>query len=206
MKIKSSLGITMPILNQAIDIFPELARLAEDAGFDSVWDYEFYRNPFVIHGTCARETKRIKLATGIAAGAARSPFEMANAAADVDELSKGRMIIGLGTGGAGWADTLNGTEINKPVARISEYVDVVRLIWEYMSTGNPVTHNGQFYKFTSTPGNIFGLRPMARPRIPIHIAALSPKMLELVGEKADGLIGYMYTPKYIKDVILPTIA
>ena len=58
------LGITMPILNQSYDKFPELAQLAEEAGFDSVWDYEFYRNPFVIHGLCANATSRTRIEVG----------------------------------------------------------------------------------------------------------------------------------------------
>src|SRR5258708_23158600 len=81
------IGITMPVLNQPFDKFPELAALADEAGFDSVWDYEFFRNPFVIHATCAPRTTRIQHATGIATSCSRSPFEMANAAAAIDELT-----------------------------------------------------------------------------------------------------------------------
>ena len=200
------LGITMPILNQPIGKFPEYARLAEEAGFDSVWDYEFYRNPFVIHGTCAQVTKRIQLATGLAAGAARSPFEMANSAADIDELSGGRMLLGLGTGAPGWADAFNGVEVDKAVSRISEYLDVVRLAWDYMSTGKPAEYQGRFYRFNSPPMNIFGLRPIVRPRIPVYLAALGPKMLQLTGEKAEGLLGWMYTPEMITQNVLPNLA
>lgn len=67
--------------------FGEFARLAEDAGFRSLWDYESYRNPFLLHAITAAATKRIQLGTGIAQAFIRSPFEAANAAADVDELS-----------------------------------------------------------------------------------------------------------------------
>ena len=62
----SKLGVTMPGLTQPISAFPKMAAMAEDAGFDSVWDYEFYRNPFVIHGTTAQKTSRIPLGIGLA--------------------------------------------------------------------------------------------------------------------------------------------
>ncbi|HEY1967924.1 MAG TPA: LLM class flavin-dependent oxidoreductase, partial [Pseudonocardia sp.] len=68
----AKLGVSMPILNQPICEFPSMARAAEDAGFDSVWDYEFYRNPFLMHALNARETERIQLATGLAITANRT--------------------------------------------------------------------------------------------------------------------------------------
>src|SRR4051812_37447008 len=104
------IGVTMPILNQKMDEFPRMAIAAEQAGLDSVFDYEFYRNPFVIHATTAAVTDRIQLATGLAVSASRSPFEMANAAADLDELSNGRTLLGMGIGSADWADVFHGVD------------------------------------------------------------------------------------------------
>ena len=89
----SNLGITLPGINQPMHKFPELAELADQAGFDSLWGYEFYRNAFVMLALAATRTKNIKLCTGLATASQRTPFEMANAAADVDELSNGRMLI-----------------------------------------------------------------------------------------------------------------
>src|ERR1700757_1959562 len=98
MRRSMKLGISMPILNQPYAKFAELAGLADAAGFDSVWDYEFFRNPFMIYATCAGSTTNIRHATGIATACSRSPFEMANAAADLDELTNGRALIGLANG------------------------------------------------------------------------------------------------------------
>src|SRR6201998_4693549 len=103
---QSRIGLPLPMLNQPYERYAEFAALAEDAGFDSVWDYEFYRNPFITQALNARATSRIQLGTGIATAAPRTPYEMANAAADVDELSGGRTLLGLGTGGGGWVGCL----------------------------------------------------------------------------------------------------
>src|SRR5258707_5369712 len=113
----------MPILNQPYERFPELARLADEAGFDSLWDYEFFRNPFVIHGVCAQATSTIEHATGIATTCSRAPFELANAAADLDELTGGRTILGLSTGGAGRTDGFHRAHVSHPAGRLRGYVD-----------------------------------------------------------------------------------
>lgn len=202
----SKLGVTMPILNQPYLKFPEFAALADEAGLDSVWDYEFYRNPFIIHALCARATKNIKLATGLAAGVGRSPFEMANAALDVEELSNGRLILGIGTGGGDWAEYFNGNDIDKPVSRMSEYMDILRLAWKHLATGEPASYRGKFYRFDNPPMNIFGLRrDIVRTDIPIYISGLRPKMAQLAGEKANGFLGFLLTPKFIKEVWEPNL-
>jgi alkanesulfonate monooxygenase SsuD/methylene tetrahydromethanopterin reductase-like flavin-dependent oxidoreductase (luciferase family) len=202
----SRLGITMPILNQPYSNFPIFAKLADEAGFDSVWDYEFYRNPFIIHALCAGVTRNIKLATGLAAGVGRSPFEMANAALDVEELSGGRLILGIGTGGGDWAEYFNGNDIDHPATRISEYIDILRLAWNHLATGTPASYKGKFYRFDNPPMNIFGLRrDIARTDIPIYVSGLRPKMAQLAGEKANGFLGFLMTPKFIKDVWEPNV-
>lgn len=203
------IGVTMPGLTQPIDAFPKMAAMAEDAGFDSVWDYEFYRNPFVIHGMCAQKTSRITLGTGLAVSAGRSPFEMAQAAADVDETSGGRLILGMGLGSAGFLVDMNGAELNRPIPRTREYVGLLRTIWEWTAgeiDADGETFGGEFYKFTVPQINPFGRRPMVRRRIPIYTSALQPGMARLGGEISDGVLGFMLPPKYLRDVYLPAIA
>ena len=180
-----------------------MAKAAEDAGFDSVWDYEFYRNPFVIHGLTSRVTSRIALATGLATAVSRTPFEMANAAAEIDELSGGRTILGIGMGAAGFADILSGGEYNHPAPRIREYIQAMRSAWKHLDTGEPADFTGKYYTFTAPPFNPFGRRPIVRQEIPIYVAALRPTMLKLAGEVADGVIGYMMTPKFVTDMVHP---
>ncbi|MET0984577.1 MAG: LLM class flavin-dependent oxidoreductase [Steroidobacteraceae bacterium] len=207
MTVTSRLGVSMPMLNQPYEKYPQFARLADEAGFFSVWDYEFYRNPFITHAVCAGVTKNIQLATGIAAASGRAPNEMANAAADVDELSNGRTLLGLSTGGAEWADCYNGTDVDHPLTRMREYIHVVRSVWQHHATREAFEFNGKFYKAKSPPFNVFGTREqLARPRIPIYLAGLKPKMLQLAGEIADGALGYIWTPRYIKEQVLPNVA
>lgn len=92
------IGVTLPSRTGPITELAAKARRAEEAGFDSVWTYEVYRNPFTMLSHAAAATNTVTLGTGLAAGFSRSPFAAANAAADVDEMSRGRMLFGLGTG------------------------------------------------------------------------------------------------------------
>ena len=198
-------GVTMPILNQPFEKFPELARLADDAGFDSLWDYEFFRNPFVIHALCASHTSRIEHATGIATSCSRSPFEMANAAADIDELTGGRAILGLATGGAMWTDVFNGADVSHPLPRLREYVECVRAVWQHYADGEPFKVEGRFHSAASPFFNPWGVPRLVRPRIPIYLSVVRPRMLQLAGEIADGVLGYLATPKYLAEVVHPNI-
>src|SRR5438093_12210846 len=161
---RSRLGVSLPMLNQPYEAYPELARLADEAGFDSVWDYEFFRNPFITHGLCSQTTSSIQLCTGIAAAAGRTPFGMANAAADVDERSGGRMILGLSTGGTAWTDVFNGADVSHPLPRMREYIESLRALWKHFGDGEPVSYEGRYVRFASPPFNPWGLRSLARPQ------------------------------------------
>lgn len=204
--VRSRIGVSLPMLNQPYEAYPELARLADEAGFDSLWDYEFFRNPFITHGLCSQTTSNIRLCTGIATASSRSPFEMANAAADVDELSGGRMVLGLSTGGAAWTDLFNGAEVSHPLPRMREYIESLRLLWKHFGDGEPVSYEGRYVRFTTPPFNPWGLRQLARPQIPVYLACLKPKMLQLAGEIADGVLGYLNTPRFIEEQVTPNIA
>ena len=199
-------GISMPILNQPYGKFAELAGLADAAGFDSVWDYEFFRNPFMIHATCAGSTTNIRHATGIATACSRSPFEMANAAADLDELTNGRALVGLANGAGMWTDVFNGADITHPLPRIREYIEVMRAHWKHLSDGEPFSYEGRFHKAASPAFNPWGGRQLVRAQIPIFLSAVRPRMLRLAGEIADGALGYMGTARYFNEIYRPQVA
>ena len=203
---RQRVGITMPILNQPFQKFSELAQLADEAGFDSVWDYEFFRNPFVIHGICAQHTTQIQHATGIATACSRSPFEMANAAADLDELTGGRTILGLATGAAMWTDVFNGADVSRPLPRLREYVECVRAVWKHYADGEPFEAGGRFHRAASPVFNPWGTRQMVRAQIPIYLSVVRPRMLQLAGEIGDGVLCYLATPRYLREVVAPNVA
>lgn len=203
---KQQLGVTLPSINQAYSSLPELAALADQAGFDSVWNYEVYRNPFAINALCAATTKNVQLATGLATGAARSPVEMANAAADVDELSGGRALVGMSTGAAGFADCLHGVDVSRPLPKMREYIQCMRAAWDYLGSGEPREVAGEFYHFQSPPFNPWGLRELTRPNIPIYLGALRPGMSRLAGATADGVLGYLMSARYAQQQWLPIVA
>jgi probable F420-dependent oxidoreductase len=199
------IGATLPILNQAWDEFPRMAAAADQAGLDTLFDYEFWRNPFVIHALNCGVTERVTLATGLATAANRAPFEMANGAADLDELSGGRALLGMGMGSSDFADGFAGTDISHPATRLREYIKIVRMSWEYLETGDSMEFVGKYYRFRTPEFNPFNRRELVRPRIPIYVAALRPAMLRMAGEVADGVLGYLMTPKYTAEVVLPNL-
>jgi probable F420-dependent oxidoreductase len=199
------LGITMPTRTAAMQRFPEYARWADEAGFDSVWDYEIYRNPFAMLCTCALTTSRTMLGTGVAGAFPRSPFEFANAAADLDELSAGRALIGIGAGIPEFLAAFHSQRYERPVARMRDYIECIRRSWTYLSAGEAESYSGEHYQFASPPFNPWGLRPLPRPRIPIYLASMRPMMTKLAGEIADGWLGAVVTPRWIKERTLPLL-
>jgi probable F420-dependent oxidoreductase len=204
--VRSKIGVSLPMLNQPYEQYAKFAALAEDAGFDSVWDYEFYRNPFITHALNAGATCRIQLGTGIATAATRTPFEMANAAADVDEISGGRTLLGLSTGGAGWMEHFTGTDIDRPLTRLREYIHIVRQLWNHFETDEPFDFQGKIYRASSPPLNPWGTRNLVRPTIPIYLAGLKQGMARLAGEIADGVFGFLPTPSFIEQHVIPNVA
>lgn len=200
------IGVTMPTRTVELSRVPEYAKIAEDAGLDTAWSWELYRNPFSMLATSAMATSRIGLGTGLAVAGSRSPFEFANAAADIDELTGGRMHLGMGAGVTEFLGAFHSTEMDKPLTRMKEYMDVVRLSWQYLSTGEAPDYDGEFYQFFAPLFNPWGQRNIVRERIPIYLGAIGPRMLQLVGTKADGWIGYLATPELVRDHIRPTIA
>jgi len=199
-------GITMPSRTASMDRFAEYARWADEAGFDSVWDYELYRNPFTLLAGAAPATSRIALATGLAAAFSRSPFEMANAAADIDELSHGRMLLGLGAGVGEFLTAFHNTDSTRVVARMREYIDVLRLSWQYLHHGEAPAYSGLHYRFIPPPINPWGVRDLPRDRIPVYLAAMKPALMQLCGETADGWLGYLATPQFADEQLRPNIA
>ena len=144
----------------------------------------------------AAATENIKLGTGVIPIYSRTPVAMAQQAATIDEFSKGRMVLGLGVSHAVTVENWYGTKIERPVEAMREYVQAVRA----MLTGSDVPEG----RFFPTNFRFMGYEP--RADLPIYVAALSPNMLRLAGEVADGVMLWLCNPGYIRDVVMPEVA
>jgi probable F420-dependent oxidoreductase len=181
-----------------------IARSAEDAGFDGLWSAEMFHDPFVPLAAAATQTSHIRLGTAIALAFVRSPWVTALAALDLDAISGGRFVLGLGTGLKRFNERWHGVAYGKPTPHIRECVQAIRLITERAHTGEPIRFHGQYYDI-----DIQGWqRPQApvRERIPIYLAGVREGMIRTAGQVADGLIGHpIYPLAWIRDVVLPSI-
>ncbi|GMU77551.1 MAG: LLM class F420-dependent oxidoreductase [Acidimicrobiia bacterium] len=198
------LGISLPIYNTPLPALPALAGAADVAGFDSVWSYEVYANPFTILAASALATERIALGTGLAAATTRHPMLMANAIADVDEYSDGRAVLGIGAGSPLLTAAAGGNQ-TKPVSLLREYVGQLRRSWEILYRGEGGAYEGEFYASRIVPAGAGPRRTMVRPRIPIYVGAIRPTMIAAASESADGILGCFFTPEYTTDVVLPAM-
>jgi F420-dependent oxidoreductase-like protein len=172
---------------------------AERLGFDSVWTAEAYGSdalmPLAWWGAA---TERIKLGTSIVQISARTPAATAMAAMTLDHLSGGRLILGLGVSGPQVVEGWYGQPFEKPLARMREYIGVLRDIW---AREGPVTNDGPHYPLPIRGGTGLGkplkasIRPL-RSDIPIYLAAEGPKNIALAGELCDGWLALFYSPHH----------
>ncbi len=182
-----------------------LARRAEAAGFDALWTSEMFHDPFLPLASAAASTSRIGLGTSIALAFVRSPWVIALSALDLDILSGGRFVLGLGTGLKRLNERWHGVAYGKPTPHIRECVKVIRLITERAHTGQPIRFSGHYYDV-----DIQGWqRPLApvREKLPIYLAGVREGMIRTAAEVADGLLGHpIYSLRWINDVVLPSLA
>jgi probable F420-dependent oxidoreductase len=182
----------------------EIARSAERAGFSAVWVSELYnRSATVPMAALAAATERILIGSNIAYGAARSPMVLAAEARDLDELSGGRIVLGLGNGTPGMMQNWMGVDGSAPAARMEELVAALRTLWRLHE--GPVAHEGRFYSFAITP--TIPTAPPVRDPLPIWTAGVNPRMVRVAGRVADGLVGHpMMTAAYVEEVLRPELA
>lgn len=167
---------------------------AEAAGLDSVWHVENQREPWVPLSVIASRTSRIRIGTGLALWA-RSPQLAELAAVNLDELSGGRFLFGIGTAPKDWNENWHGISYDNPVQRMREYVEIIRLMWTAHS-GATISYDGK--KFTIRDYQR-AMKPY-RERIPIYLGAVQRHMCALCGELADGvLLNVLTTPRYVRE-------
>ncbi|WP_295702399.1 TIGR03617 family F420-dependent LLM class oxidoreductase [Lapillicoccus sp.] len=181
------------------------SRAAEEAGYDGFFVPETQHDPFITLALAARATERVTLLSGIVVAFARSPMTTAISANDVQELSGGRFVLGLGSQVKPHIERRFAMPWSSPAARMQDYVRAVRTIWTAWETGEPLRHEGPFYQHTlMTPMFSPGPNPHGNP--PIHLAAVGGLMTETAGRVADGLIAHpLTTPDYLREVTVPAL-
>jgi F420-dependent oxidoreductase-like protein len=183
-----------------------LAQEADRLGFSVVWAAEAYGSDSpTILAAIAATTERIDLGSAVMQIPARTPAMAAMTAASLDNLSGGRFRLGLGVSGPQVSEGWHGVRFGKPLARTREYVDIVKLA----VARKPVAYDGEFYTLPlpDGPGKALrlGFHP-PRERIPIYLAAVGPKNLELAGEIADGWLAVFYSPEFAQEQLASVAA
>ena len=183
----------------------ELARTAEQLGYDSVWTAEAYgSDAATVLAWLAAGTSRIKLGAGILQIPARSAAMTAMTAATLDNLSGGRFLLGLGTSGPQVSEGFHGVRFGKQLQRTRDYVAVVRLALAHQK----VEFHGETLDLPlpDGPGKALKLtiRPVQQP-IPIYLAAMGPKNVALAAEIADGWLPVFFSPEHTAEVRAPLL-
>jgi F420-dependent oxidoreductase-like protein len=203
------LGITVGYSGRTIDLPIDAIREAEAIGCDSVWTAEAYgSDAFTALAWIGARTTKIKLATGIAQVSARTPTAAAMAAATIDQLSGGRMILGLGVSGPQVVEGWYGMPYAKPLGRTREYVKIVRQVFAREA---PVSHEGEHYQIPYRGAGSVGLgKPLksilrGRADIPIVIGAEGPKNIEQAAEIADGWLAMLLSARHFDRIYRPAL-
>jgi F420-dependent oxidoreductase-like protein len=169
---------------------------AERLGVDFVWSHESWgldaATPLAF---MAARTSRIRLGSGIMQAGTRTPALIAMTAMSLASMSGGRFALGLGVSGPQVIEGWHGLRFDRPVTRMRETVDIVRKA----VGGERVRYTGQVYELPLPGGEGKALRSAAAPRdVPIYLATLSPRSLEMTGEIADGWLGTSFMPDHAR--------
>lgn len=190
----------LAVFNPAVRTLDESvlrAKMAERLGFKSIWVTQLpdARDASLVLAAYANATERVTLGTGVLPIYPRHPTAMAQMAATLDELSGGRFILGIGISHKMTVEGMWGLHLEMPVEAMTEYLTIVRTSLR----DGTCSFDGQF--FTAR----WGYSAPRRPDLPIMVSALNPRMLELAGELADGVVLYMCSPMYIRDQVVPAV-
>jgi probable F420-dependent oxidoreductase len=180
-----------------------VAKTAEDMGFDALWVPENQHDPFLSLAVAATATSKIKLGTAIALAFPRSPMSFAYTAWDLQAASNGRFILGLGTQVKGHNERRFSVKWESPGPKTREIILALRAIWNCWQNGTPLNFKGKFYQFTlMTPA--FSPGSIPNPHLPIYIAGVNPYMCRLAGELCEGFHAHpFHTAKYLREAVLP---
>ena len=198
MKIDTGIG---PLLASV----PARVAAAEEAGLDCLWASETVNDPFLTLALAAEHSRDVSLGTSITIAFARNPMSLAYTTNQLQEYSRGRLIVGLGSQVRGHIERRFSSTWSRPAARMREYVLALRAIWSSFNEGTPLDFRGEFYTHTlMTP--LFAPRPHAMGAPRVFLAAVGERMTEVAGEVADGVITHGFSSaRYVREVTLPAL-
>jgi len=181
------------------------ARALEEMGYSGLMTAETSHDPFMPLAVAALSTSKVDLMTSIAVAFARTPMILANIGHDLNAASKGRFVLGIGSQIRAHITKRFSMPWSSPAARMREFILAMRAIWATWHEGKPLEFAGRFYTHTLmtpffTPGN----KEYGPPKV--FLAAVGPKMTEVAGEVADGVIIHAFTTeKYLRETTMPAL-
>jgi len=181
-----------------------LAAEAESAGASSVWVADVRREPYLASAAALRATTRVTVGIDVAVAFSRSPAVTAQAAWDLAGYGGGRFVLGLGSQVGPTLLSRFGVELDRPAARMRDYVQAVRACWDAYRKGHG-RYEGDFYSIRQPIFSPGADDPW--PDTPIYVAGVNPVMTAVAGEVADGFAAHMFcTPTYLDRILRPALA
>ncbi len=184
---------------------PKTAREIEALGYDGLFTFEGQTDPFLPLVLAAEHTSRVELATGIALAFPRSPMNLAYIGHDLQVQSSGRFVLGLGSQIRTHIEKRYSAPWSHPAARMRELVLAVRAIWRCWNEGEKLDFRGRFYTHTlMTPIFVPSASPWGPPRV--VLAAVQPRMTEVAGEVADGVLVHPFNSRrFLETNLVPSL-
>lgn len=200
----------MPAIWAELPVLParELVPLVqswEAAGVEGVWAPQIFGAPFTVLAAAAAVTTRLKLGTGIALAFTRSPLETACSAIDLDRISEGRAVLGLGSSAESQIEGSFGMSYGKPLAHMREVVSQVRAVIANGHSGELGRLEGDYHTLDLSHFRL--VAPAFRPAIPVYLPAVFEKACIQAGTIADGLLGHpLWTTRWLRERVGPSLA
>jgi probable F420-dependent oxidoreductase len=200
MKVYTTAPLEDP--RRARTIYREL----EEIGYDGGFSFEAKHNPFLALAVAAEHTQRMRLGTAIAIAFARNPMDLAGLGYDLQLITGGRFVLGLGTQVRPHIEKRFSSTWSHPAARLREIVLAIRAIWDCWEGKGALDFRGRFYRHTlMIPAFDPGPNPFGPP--PVFTGGFGPLMTELAGEVCDGFIAHPFTTrKSLLEITLPAIS
>jgi probable F420-dependent oxidoreductase len=193
------------MLGADLDMAPLAIDELERRGYDATFSAEINSDPFLPLVLAAEHSESIALTTSISVAFARNPMTMANLAWDLNQYSKGRFTVGLGSQIKPHITRRFSMPWSKPAARMREFIQAMQAIWTCWESGEKLDFNGEFYQHTlMTPMFVPTNTTYGAPGV--NLAAVGPLMTEVAAEVANGVISHGFTTvKYLREVTLPAV-